>query len=96
MLIPSLIETTICDRTTGEVFQRGEQYYQAGAVVEICSRGNTIQATVEGNEVEPYRVSIQFDSGGFKQASCTCAYDGGDGASILSPQRSFVCTNRKR
>ena len=75
MLIPSLTETIIRDHATPEVFQRGEGYYQAGAVVDICQRDDTIQATVEGNEVEPYRVSIQFDSGGFKQVSCTCAYD---------------------
>lgn len=77
MLIPSLTETIIRDRATAKVFQRGEQYYHSGAVADICSRGNTIQATVEGNEVEPYRVSIQFDSGGIKSVSCTCAYDFG-------------------
>lgn len=75
MPIPSLTETLIRDRATAKVFQRGEQYYRSGAVTNICSRGNTIQATVEGNEVEPYRTSIQFDSGGVKSVSCTCAYD---------------------
>jgi uncharacterized Zn finger protein len=74
MSIPKLRESLIRDRTTAQVFQRGEQYYHSGAVVNSCSRGNTIQATVEGNEVEPYRVSLQFDSAGIKQVSCTCAY----------------------
>jgi uncharacterized Zn finger protein len=74
MPLPSLTESTIRDRVTPKVFQRGEHYYQAGAVANICSRGNTIQATVEGNEVEPYRVNIQFDRGGIKQVNCTCAY----------------------
>lgn len=74
MPIPSLTESLIRDRTTGKVFQRGEQYYQSGAILNICSRGNTVQATVEGNEVEPYRISIQLDRGGIKQASCNCAY----------------------
>ena len=77
MAILSLTETIIRDRATAKVFQRGEQYYRSGAVANICSRGNTIQATVEGNEIEPYRVSIQFDSGGVKSVSCTCAYDFG-------------------
>lgn len=77
MPIPSLTETLIRDRATAKVFQRGEQYYRSGAVANICSRGNTIQAMVEGNEVEPYRISIQFDSAGIKYASCTCAYDFG-------------------
>jgi len=74
MPIPSLTESTIRDHTTPKVFQRGEQYYKAGSVINVCSRGNIIQATVEGNEVEPYRVNIQFDRGGPKQVSCTCAY----------------------
>lgn len=74
MPIPSLTESTIRDHTTPKVFQRGEQYYKAGSVINVCSRGNIIQATVEGNEVEPYRVNIQFDRGGLKQVSCTCAY----------------------
>jgi uncharacterized Zn finger protein len=74
MPIPSLTESTIRDRTTPKVFQRGVQYYQSGAIANVCSRGNTIQSTVEGNEVEPYRVSLQFDRGGLKQVSCTCAY----------------------
>jgi len=74
MSIPELLETHYRDRTTPKVFQRGEQYYHSGAVVSCCSRGNTIQATVEGNEVEPYRVNLQFDRAGIKQANCTCAY----------------------
>lgn len=69
-----LTESQIRDRTTPKVFQRGQQYYQSGSVINICSRGNTIQAAVEGNEVEPYRVNIQFDRGGIMQVSCTCAY----------------------
>lgn len=72
--IPTLTENQIRDRTTSKVYQRGEQYYQTGSVVNICSRGNTIQARVEGNEAEPYRVNIQFDRAGIKQVSCTCAY----------------------
>jgi uncharacterized Zn finger protein len=90
MPIPSLSVTTIRDRATSKVFKRGEQYYQAGAVVEICTRGNIIQATVEGNEVEPYQVSIQFDSAGFKQVTCTCAYEG-EGWCKHSVATALVC-----
>ncbi|GAB4203304.1 MAG: hypothetical protein Fur006_57530 [Coleofasciculaceae cyanobacterium] len=95
MPIPSLTETIIRDRTTDKVYQRGEQYYQSGAVANICQRGDTIQANVEGNEVEPYRINIQFDSGGIKKVSCTCAYEMGGGANILLPPHWFVCVNRK-
>ncbi|NER97958.1 MAG: SWIM zinc finger domain-containing protein [Symploca sp. SIO1B1] len=74
MSIPELKESLIRNRATDKVFQRGEQYYHSGAVLKAYSRGNTIQATVEGNEVEPYRVNLQIDKAGIKQANCTCAY----------------------
>jgi len=34
------------------------------AVTDLVQRGNTIHAEVEGSEVAPYCVSLQFDSGG--------------------------------
>lgn len=75
MSIPYLSESTIRHHATSQSCQRGEDYYQRGAVVDVCQRGNQFQATVEGNEVEPYCVQIAFDAGGITQVSCTCSYD---------------------
>ncbi|NJO56094.1 MAG: hypothetical protein HC834_06810 [Rhodospirillales bacterium] len=74
MPIPQLKETAIRDRATAKVFQRGEQYYRSGVVTNIWSRGDILEATVEGSERQPYRVSIQFDNAEIERARCTCAY----------------------
>jgi uncharacterized Zn finger protein len=74
MSIANLDETTLRYHATDKSFQRGEAYYQQGAVVDLCQRGNCLCGEVEGNEVEPYHVTIQFDAGGVTEAECTCEY----------------------
>jgi uncharacterized Zn finger protein len=74
MSISNLDETTLRYHTTDKSFQRGEAYYQHGAVVDLCQRGNCLWGEVEGNNVEPYHVSIQFDAGGVTETQCTCEY----------------------
>ncbi|WP_181243878.1 SWIM zinc finger family protein [Chamaesiphon polymorphus] len=74
MHIANLDETTLRYHATDKSFQRGESYYQQGAVVDLCQRGNCLYGEVEGNEVEPYHVTIQFDAGGVTEAECTCEY----------------------
>jgi uncharacterized Zn finger protein len=46
-------------------------------VVALTQRGNQLQAEVEGTEVQPYRVTVQFDTVGVSSAQCTCPYDYG-------------------
>jgi uncharacterized Zn finger protein len=74
MSIPNLDETTLRYHATDKSFQRGESYYQQGAVVDLCQRGNCLCGEVEGNEVEPYHVNIEFDAGGVTATKCTCEY----------------------
>ena len=71
----TISETTIQHHATDNSFSRGEAYYQQGAVTDLVQRGDTIHAEVEGSEVAPYRVRLQFDSGGVTSAGCTCPYD---------------------
>ena len=68
-------ETMIRRHATDNSFSRGEDYCQQGAVSDLVQRGSTIYAEVEGSEVVPYRVNLQFDSGGITSACCTCPYD---------------------
>lgn len=68
-------ETTIQHHATDNSFSQGEDYYHRGAVTALVQRGNTIHAEVEGSEVAPYCVSLQFDSGGITSVRCTCPYD---------------------
>jgi uncharacterized Zn finger protein len=75
MSIANLDETTLRYHATDKSFQRGEAYYQQGAVVDLCQRGNCLWGEVEGNNVEPYHVTIQFDAGGVTETQCTCEYN---------------------
>ncbi|MEM6839987.1 MAG: SWIM zinc finger family protein [Cyanobacteria bacterium P01_C01_bin.120] len=74
MPIPHLTPTAIQRHTTDKSYARGQSYFQAGAVVAVTQRQQTLQAAVEGNEPRPYRVTIDFDHGGITQTSCTCQY----------------------
>jgi uncharacterized Zn finger protein len=75
MNIWNLDETTLRYHATDKSFQRGEAYYQQGVVVDLCQRGNCLCGEVEGNDVEPYHVNIEFDTDGVTEAKCTCEYD---------------------
>ena len=77
MPIPHLNETTLRRQATPQSFERGEDYYQSGAVGRLQQRGNTLQAEVEGSEVEPYVVCLTFDDSGVTDADCSCPYDYG-------------------
>jgi uncharacterized Zn finger protein len=75
MTIPPISEATIRHHATSSSFDRGEDYYERECVTDLVQRGNLIQAEVEGSEATPYRVTLQFDSGGITSAWCTCPYD---------------------
>lgn len=75
MPIPNLTDAAILHQASPESFQRGEDYYRRGAVIEICQRGQHIHAEVEGNSVEPYHIGLSFDGAGLTQVQCSCPYD---------------------
>ncbi|HLO86413.1 MAG TPA: SWIM zinc finger family protein [Nostocaceae cyanobacterium] len=68
-------EAIIRQNSTTQSFNRGEEYYDNEAVVNLKKRGNLIEADVEGSEYKPYRVTVRFDAGGITFANCTCPYD---------------------
>jgi uncharacterized Zn finger protein len=74
MSLPQISEFTVRRYANAKSFQRGEAYFEAGAVTTITQRGQQIQAEVEGNERLPYRVFVNFDEKGIASAQCTCAY----------------------
>jgi len=75
MSLPIISEDLIRRNATSQSFSRGEEYYQLGAVIRLTQRGKSLQARVEGSDLEPYRVDIQFDATGITSAACTCPYD---------------------
>ncbi len=75
MNITNFSETDLRYNTTDKSFKRGEDYYLIGAVIDICQRGDCLCGEVEGNNIEPYQVNIQFDDQHLTEAQCTCPYD---------------------
>ncbi|MEH2348077.1 MAG: SWIM zinc finger family protein [Nostoc sp.] len=75
MSIPQITEFTIRRHANAKSFQRGEAYYEAGAVNAVTQRGHLLQADVAGTEARPYHVNLSFDSSGLTSANCTCAYN---------------------
>ncbi|WP_414755218.1 SWIM zinc finger family protein [Anabaena sp. CCY 9910] len=75
MSLPQISEFTVRRYANAKSFQRGEAYFEAGAVITITQRGQQLQAEVEGNERLPYRVSLNFDDKTITSAKCTCAYN---------------------
>ncbi|MEA5624378.1 SWIM zinc finger family protein [Nostoc sp. UHCC 0251] len=75
MSIPQISEFTIRRHANAKSFQRGEAYYEAGAVNTVTQRGDLLQADVVGSEAKPYHVNLSFDSSGLTSANCTCAYN---------------------
>ncbi len=75
MSLLSLTEASLRRQATARSFERGETYYKAGSVVSLIQRGQVIRADVEGNDVHPYRITLQFDSGGITAIDCTCEYN---------------------
>lgn len=74
-MIPALSEVTIRHHAIAQSFERGQEYYRSGSAYSLVQRGNSLSAQVEGSEVDPYRVNIQFDIGGITSVTCTCPYD---------------------
>lgn len=77
MKFPLISEGVIRQNSTENSLSRGKEYNRMGSVVDIVQRGTILQAEVEGTEVKPYRVTLEFDAGGVTEARCTCPYEYG-------------------
>ncbi len=78
MAIPPISESTIKEHTAGGSFERGEEYLADGAVRSIEQIGeHTLRAHVQGSDVHPYLVTIQFDDEDVTEVECTCPYHSG-------------------
>ncbi|NDJ17305.1 SWIM zinc finger family protein [Myxacorys almedinensis] len=77
MQFPSISEGVIRHNSTENSLSRGKEYDRMGSVVDVVQRGAILQAEVEGTEVKPYRVTLEFDAGGITDARCTCPYEYG-------------------
>jgi len=75
MTLPNLSRADIQEHTAGGSFERGEQYLADGAVRSIKQTDEqTLKAQVQGSDVHPYLVTIQFDADDVQKVKCTCPY----------------------
>jgi len=74
---PAIPEAAVRRLARSQSYDRGEDYYDQGAVIDIVRRGETLRAEVEGSQCEPYHVRIELDDTGVVDAGCSCPYDHG-------------------
>lgn len=72
---PTITEAAIRNLTRPQSYDRGEDYYEQGAVREITRRGSLLRAAVEGSQYQPYQVQIELDETGVVDTMCSCPYD---------------------
>lgn len=78
MAFPSLTTDDIQEHTAGGSFERGKQYLADGSVQSLKQTDDhTLKAKVQGSDVHPYLVTIQFDADDVTGVQCTCPYHGG-------------------
>lgn len=84
-----LTEELIRQRASEQSFQKGREYYDAGAIYDPAQErtpdGIVLTAHCQGSSAPAYRVRAVLDTGGVREAACTCPYDwGGDCKHIVA------------
>ncbi|OLE54356.1 MAG: hypothetical protein AUG51_08790 [Acidobacteria bacterium 13_1_20CM_3_53_8] len=75
--LPKLSEAQVRALANEKSFERGQSYYQDGAIAEPLRQGLELRAECEGSEYEPYQISVKLGAKGVAETSCTCPYDWG-------------------
>jgi uncharacterized Zn finger protein len=58
-------------------FQRGEAYYEDGAISNTSLQGNVLAGDCAGTSAPYYRVRVALDKAGIAETTCTCPYEFG-------------------
>lgn len=76
----------IRQRATAQSWERGRDYFDSGAVMDVVWRDGVLTARVVGSQYEPYQVRVSFDPADrILSATCSCSYDwGGDCKHIVA------------
>ena len=74
---PPLTEATVRELAKSKSYQRGQSYYEQGAVSDVVLRGHTVRADVEGSQYQPYTITLEFGDAGVAHTDCSCPYDHG-------------------
>lgn len=74
---PPITEKMVRSLVDAKVFDRGEGYFESGAITDPTRMGDLLFAYCAGSAYRPYRVQVRFDKKGIVEAACTCPYDWG-------------------
>ena len=74
MPIPGLTKAIIKEHTAEGSYERGESYFEEGAVQHIEDSDQTITARVKGSYYIPYAVHVSYNGQGVTEVECTCPY----------------------
>jgi uncharacterized Zn finger protein len=77
MALPKLTESIIRAGATPQSFQRGQAYYQDGAISNTVRQGQVLIGDCEGTSALYYCVRVTLDEAGVREAACTCPYEYG-------------------
>ncbi|WP_018256534.1 SWIM zinc finger family protein [Halomicrobium katesii] len=72
-----ITEATVRQLARSQSYDRGENYYEQGAVLNVTKRAETLRAEVEGSQYEPYQVTVELGDSGVANTECSCPYDHG-------------------
>ena len=72
-----LTKEIIRSLSTVQSFERGREYYRAGAIYNAARQGQVLLGECEGSTAPFYRLRLELDEGGIRTAHCTCPYEMG-------------------
>ncbi|MBI3969814.1 MAG: SWIM zinc finger family protein [Chloroflexi bacterium] len=75
--LPAITEQDVRARVGDQSFQRGQEYFRSGAIIDARRQGMTLKARCEGTSAPYYRLSVTFDDKGIAAADCSCPVGSG-------------------
>lgn len=70
--IPHIKESAVRRWTDEVYFQRGQNYFEQGAIYDQHRQGMRLKSKCSGTQAPFYRQEVLFDSKGIKSAECSC------------------------
>ena len=79
-------------RATEQSFERGQDYFNSGAVFDTALRGNDLEGNCTGSSYPSYQMRVRFDEDNdIVEIWCTCPYDwGGDCKHIVALLLTYI------
>ena len=75
--IPRLKKSDVTHWTDDVYFQRGQKYYEQGAIYDQHRQGMILKSKCSGTQAPFYRQEVLFDTKGIKSAECSCPVGSG-------------------